>query len=155
MRLRKSDRELLAILDLRFEEGCLFEDDEREGKFSKAWHSFYERVLADEKKREKKETGYPVRDAIKAISGVLRGRAITPAGNPGQDFFVPLQRRINASGLTEDLIVKAAKQAMKEWRGRIRVESVIRQADDLLSKGSGDQEHPSAEVPKRDYLEDL
>lgn len=153
MRLRKADRELFGIIDKRIEDGELF--DEQDGKLRKSWSSFFERVLADEKKRDAKVTGYPVRDAIKAISGVLRGRAITPAGNPGQDFYVPLQRRINASGLTEDLIVKASKQAMKEWRGRIRVESVIRQADDLLSKGSGDQEHPSATAPKRDYLEDL
>jgi nucleoid-associated protein YgaU len=153
MRLRKADRELLATIDTRIEDGELF--DEQDGKLRKAWSSFFERVLADDKKREGKVTGYPVRDAIKAISGVLRGRAITPAGSPGQVFFIPLQNRINASGLTEDLIVKAAKQAAKEWRGRIRVESVIRQADDLLSKGNGDGEHPSAEAPRRDYLEDL
>lgn len=152
MRLRKADREMLALVDEAFAAGDIFGHD-GEAKLRKAWSSFFERVLADEKKRDKKAAGYPVRDAVKAIKGVLRGRCVVPI-SPGQQWFVALQNRINASGLTEELIVKAAHQAAKEWRGRIRAESVIRQADDLLTKG-GDEEHPSESTVERDYLEDL
>lgn len=151
MRLRKADRELFAVIDQRIEDGDLF--DEYDGRLRKAWSSFFSRVEADELKATKKAAGYPVRDAVKAIKGVLRGRCVVPI-SPGQQWFIALQNRINASGLTEELITKAAQQAAVEWRGRIRAESVIRQADDLLTKG-GDEEHPSTETVEREYLEDL
>lgn len=132
MRLRKSDRELLAAIDARHEDGHLFTGD-GEGKLAKAWSSFYERVLSEELKKERAAESYSVARAIEAAKGVLRSRLILPAGKPGRVWFIQLQNRINSSGLNEDLIVKAATAARDEWRGPVKFESLVRQADTLLA----------------------
>lgn len=132
MRLRKSDRELLAAIDARYEDGQLFTGD-GEGSLAKLWSSFYARVLDEELKKSRKETGYSVRSAIEAAKGVLRSRLVLPAGKPSVVWFVQLQNRINASGLDEALIIKAATAAGEQWRGPVKFESLIRQADTLLA----------------------
>ena len=129
MRLRKSDREILASLDSIIEDGTPLTGDQR-----KAWSSFYERVLAEEMKKERAAAGYSVKAAIEASKGVLRSRLVLPAGQPSRVWFIQLQNKINNSGLTEELITKAAEIARDTWRGPVKFESLVRQADSLLSE---------------------
>lgn len=148
MRLRKADREILAALDNSIAEGDL--DHVLSSKQLKAWSSFHERVIRDELKGKKKAgSGLTVASAVKVLDGVLGRRLVLPAAYPrcGQSWFVQLQNRINASGLTEEHLKKAATEAAQAWRGRIKAESVIRQADVLLADAGDDFEYVGGEVP--------
>ena len=136
MRLRKSDRELLALIDTAVADGEL----DWTSKTFKAWSSFYDRVLADELKGgTKKVSGLSVRRAIEVLQATMGRRCVLPAGFPkvAPTWFITLQNRINASGLTEALLKQAAEAALVEWRGLIKAESVIRQADVLLAGEGG------------------
>jgi hypothetical protein len=132
MRLRKADREILAVIDsyVESDSGAMSPNQ------MKAWTSFYERVLRDELKGPKKRGGgLTVADAVKVLQGVLGRRLVLPAAFPrcGQSWYVQLQNRINASGLTAAHLTAAANVAADQWRGPIKAESLIRQADVLLA----------------------
>lgn len=149
MRLRKSDREILATLDnfITQEEGFL------DAVEKKTWSSFYTRVLAEEMKGTSKVTGYPVRDAIKAAEGVLGRRLVVPE-HPGQVFYITLQKRINMSGLDADSIKRAAKAAGEQWNGKVKFESLIRQADSLLADSTPLVKQKGGKHSE-EYMEDL
>ncbi len=148
LRLRKSDLEILAEADsfMMCGSGAI------SAKQEKAWSSFYERVLkAEMKPRGVKKHGPSVTDALALFRGVLGLRLVIPAGNPGASWYAPLQKRINDSGLTPEHLVEAAKLAADTWKGPIKAESIIRQADVLLSgagwgsPGAAPQEHHDLE----------
>lgn len=74
-----------------------------------------------------------VPDAIAAFRGVLGPRLIAPpfsaAGVMGQ-----MKNRIQALGLTKTDCETIAKVAGVGWQGQIRAESLVRQADKLLTE---------------------
>lgn len=129
LRLRKADLEVLATVDSLLETA-----DGLTGKQMKAWSSLYERVLTAEMRPRKSKPALSVVAAIECFRGVLGKRLVVPAGNPGPSFWAPLQNRINASGLTPDHCTEAARAAGFAWKGPIKAESIIRQADVLLSE---------------------
>lgn len=81
----------------------------------------------------KKSTCLTVPDAIAAFRWVLGPRLIAPpfsaAGVLGQ-----MKNRIQALGLTKTDCEAIAKVAGVEWEGQIRAESLVRQADKLLTE---------------------
>ncbi len=133
MRLRKVDHELLSVMEKM--DGIY---DLLDPKQKKAWSSFLSRVAADGMKKVQSSNSYPVRDAITVIREALGTRYCPPAGKPGVAYYAALQGTISRSGLTADLCQRAAKTALKEWGGRIKADSVIRQADKLLAEAADD-----------------
>ncbi len=131
VRLRKADLELLATIDKAIESGHLLV-----GKQVKAWSGFYERLLGAEMRPKRKVGVFSVQAAIGVIKDVLGMRAVLPAGSASQAWYAQMQKRITDSGLNHDLMKEAAGVAGMLWRGPIKVESVIRQADVLLSEAS-------------------
>lgn len=144
--LRKSDLEILAVADsfMTCGSGAL------SSKQEKAWTSFHERVLAAElKPKKEKGEGISVRKAIEVFRGVLGRRLVIPAGSPSPGWWAQLQKRLNDSGITEELAKRGAEVAGAQWKGLIKAESIIRQIDGLLSDASisnmGTQLKPEAE----------
>jgi hypothetical protein len=131
--LRKVDQDILAFVHQRI----INEQFLVLGKELKQWEALYERVKAavDKPKRTPGE-GISVARAIEVFRGALGRRLVVPAGQPGREWYIQLQRRISASGLTEALAKRAAEIAGAQWRGSIKAESIIRQADTLLSEGN-------------------
>ncbi len=131
LRLRKIDLEMLAEVDTVL--GAL--GDEISSKQLKAWSNFYDRVVAAElKPRRSKPAGISVMEAIETFRGVLGKRLVVPAGQATAMWWAPLQKRISASGLTRAHCEEAARVAAATWKGPIKAESIIRQADTLLSE---------------------
>jgi hypothetical protein len=134
--LRKADLEILAVVDDLL-------DGLAEGlspKQHKAWSLFHERVLAAEMKpkKEKQAEGIPVRTAIEIFRGALGRRLVEPVGRPSQWWFVRLQNKLNDSGVTDELARRAAEVAGAQWKGSIKVESIINNVDRLLSDSNMD-----------------
>lgn len=129
--LRKADLEVLAVVD------DMLEGQRHDGLTPaqwKAWSSFSQRVQAAEMKpKTKRGAGLKVADAVEIFRGVLGRRLVLPAGQPGPVWYIQLQNRINASGLTKEHLEAAAKVAAAQWRGPVKAESIIRQCDVLLS----------------------
>ena len=132
--LRRADTEILAAVDDAITSGAA----DLDGKQHKKWASFYERVLKAElaPKKGKDGSGVSVRRAIEVFRGVLSRRLVMPAGEPSQWWFIKLQNKLNASGITEELAKKAAEVASVEWKGNIKVESLINQVDVLCSEST-------------------
>lgn len=129
--LRKSDLVALAAANDRM---YVEDRDPQLTKLVKQWDSFYSRVLAAvNKPKASKGEGVSVRRAIDIFRGVLGRRLVEPAGNPAPFWFIQLQNKLNASGITEELAKKAAEVASVEWKGSVKVQSIINQADLLLS----------------------
>lgn len=147
MKLRRADYELLGVMEKM---GDI--DDLLDPKQKKAWSSLLQRVASDGMKKAQKVTAYPVARAISVISEELGRRCVRPAGQLGPAYFIPLQKVIAASGLTEELIRRAAKAALVEWSGGIKVASVIRQADTLLAVERTEDSTPVRK--KKTYGED-
>ncbi len=144
LRLRKADLEVLATVDSLLE-GDQFRGFPYSGKQMKAWTSLYERVLkAELKPRKSKTATISVSDALNCFRGVLGKRLVVPAGNAGPAWWSQLQNRINASGLTAPLCTEAARIAGDQWKGPIKGESIIRQADALLSDYQHEFDLPEA-----------
>lgn len=155
MRFRKADYELIEALDSVVDDIVDGTVPSLSKQQQKAWSSFYERVQKAAMKPKNSGGGLSVREAVTVLQGVLGRRLVLPAGFPrcGQVWFIQLQNRINASGLTAELVAKAGKEADKQWRnGRIKFESIIRQADTLLADVRLDEE--SGESTPGDYVPD-
>jgi len=135
--LRKADRDVLASVNA-FVESVGVDTAHLDKKQLKQWAGFYERVLSAElaPKKGKDGSGVSVRRCIEIFRGVLSRRLIMPAGEPSQWWFIRLQNKLNASGITEELAKKAAEVASVEWRGNIKVESIINQVDSLCSEST-------------------
>lgn len=150
IRLRKADLEILAIADAVM--------DGRHGRVgsahSRAWSSLMERVTAAEMRPRKPKPSISVNAAVTAFRGVLGNRLVMPAGNPGPGWWSQLQSRLNASGMTEALCTEAARAAGSAWRGPIKAESIIRQADVLLSEAGAEANAPAAPQEVED-MQDL
>ncbi len=146
IRLRKVDLEMLAEVDTHVtcEAGTL------SAKQIKGWSAFYERVMAAE---IKPACVLSVKAAIESFRGVLGGRLVLPAGNPGAGWFSQMQKRINSSGLTVPLCLEAARLAGLEWKGPIKAESIIRQADVLLSEAGWGGSARTAPPEREDMVE--
>jgi hypothetical protein len=80
--------------------------------------------------------GLPVARAIEAFRGVLGGRLIEPPSS-ASGVFAAMQKRLTALGLTIDNCAEVARAAGGAWTGAIKAESIIRQADRLLSGNPG------------------
>lgn len=84
-----------------------------------------------------KDTGVDVKVAVAAFEGVLGSRLTKPMGA----VWGIMQNRIRALGLTEEDCTKIAKAAAAEWRGPVKAESLVRQAETLL-QGTGTSSTP-------------
>ena len=73
-------------------------------------------------------TGIDVKAAVAAFEGVLGTRLVRPMGA----VWGMMQNRIRALGLTEADCASIAAAAGGEWEGRIKAESLVRQAEKLL-----------------------
>lgn len=136
--LRKCDLDIIEVVDDAVT-NTLLVPEELSSKQLKAWSSFNERVLAAINKPKRQRAGVlSVADAIEVFRGVLGRRLVVPAGQPGPEWYAPLQKRLYASGLTALLAKKAAEVAAAQWKGSIKAESLIRQADTLLSDSNMD-----------------
>jgi hypothetical protein len=74
--------------------------------------------------------------------------------HPGQVFYITLQKRINMSGLDADSIKRAAKAAGEQWNGKVKFESLIRQADSLLADSTPLVKQKGGKHSE-EYMEDL
>lgn len=93
----------------------------------------------------KKGTYLTVPDAISAFRSVLGQRLVAP-GFQAVGVLSQMKQRIQALGLTKSDCVQIAKVAGAEWRGPIRAESLVRQADVLMAGAQGELEgtkHPT------------
>lgn len=81
------------------------------------------------------KASFTVPMAVRAIREVLGARIVLPPKYPscGVEWFSPLALRIKQLGLNQDDITEATKAAAQRWKGPIRAESIIRQADKLLT----------------------
>lgn len=128
IRLTQAEREVLAEVDEILGDGFWDDPEERSHKKSrKAWSSFIAKV----RKSEAKAAGLDVKAAVEAFRGVLGSRLILPMGA----VWGMMQNRIRALGLTEADCTAIAKVAAADWAGRIKAESLVRQAEKLLSEG--------------------
>lgn len=80
-----------------------------------------------------KHTGLLIPEAIEAFKEVLGARLVIPP-NGAAGVYMQIKRRIVALGLTRGDCTTVAKVAAVEWEGRIKVESLVRQADTLLAQ---------------------
>lgn len=127
MRLTKAERELLdALLDLDVRD--LTDDVRERARFDKARLSLVAKLEAAEKPRG---TGVAVAAAVEAFREVLGNRLIAPLSS-ARGVWAQMQNRLNALGLSRMDCISAAKVAGVEWRGAIKAESIVRQADRLL-----------------------
>jgi hypothetical protein len=94
-----------------------------------------------------KGTYLTVPDAISAFRGVLGTRLVAP-GFQARGVLAQMKQRIQALGLTRADCVSIAKVAAAEWRGPVRAESLVRQADVLMAGAQGEFE--STKHPHRD-----
>ena len=94
--------------------------------------SAVEKVEASEFPSKKPPTEFSVTAAINAFRGVLRDRLIVPPYS-AVGVLAAMKRRIVALGLTEESCTQVARAAAEQWRGPIRAESLVRQADALLA----------------------
>lgn len=75
-----------------------------------------------------------VPSAVAIIKEVLGARAVLPPNYPncGGGWYAQLGKRLSDFQVTASDVHKAAVIASRQWKGDIRVESVIRQMDVLL-----------------------
>lgn len=102
---------------------------------------------------KKKSTGLAVPKAVEAFRGVLGARLIVPP-TPGPSWWAQMSRKLADYGLTEGDCRTVAKVAAAQWQGPIRAESLIRQADRLLSMSQQElpiaAKHPKAGIDMED-----
>lgn len=154
--LRKEDKEILNAIDGLFTEVDL--SPWLSSKQVKQWTAFHERVIrAEMTPKKRKGEGITVTRAVDVLKGVLGKRLVLPASwpNPGKMWFIPLQNRLNSSGLQKEHIEAAAKVAAAQWKGPIKAESVIRQTDTLLSDANMEMLGLSLPDPVSADMEDL
>ncbi len=150
--MRKADLDIIAALDEEVTNG----NGRLSPKQIKDWVSFHERVLkAQLAPKKKKGSGISVAKAVEVLRGVLGKRLVLPASwpNAGPLWFIPLQNRINASGLTAAHIEAAGKVAAAQWRGGVKAESIIRQTDMLLSDANMEKLGLSLPEPAEDMVD--
>jgi hypothetical protein len=85
-----------------------------------------------------------VPDAIKAFREVLGPRLLAPRYE-ARGVLGQMKNRIQALGLTRSDCTTIAKVAGAEWKGVIRAESLVRQADKLLA--GAQMELPATSTP--------
>lgn len=78
-----------------------------------------------------KKRGISLTDAIAAVRGVLGSRLVLPPTITA-GWAAAQTNRLNQLGMTLDLCRLVAEEAGRQWRGPIKMESVVRQADRLL-----------------------
>lgn len=86
-----------------------------------------------------KGTGVDVKLAVEAFKGVLGARLVLPMGS----VWGMMQNRIRALGLSEGDCTRIATVAAAEWAGRIKAESLVRQAEKLLQDSPANKSTPS------------
>lgn len=94
--------------------------------------SVIEKLELSEFAAKKPSHDLTVNAAINAFRGVLRDRLIVPPYS-AVGVLAAMKRRIVALGLTEETCAQVARAAAEQWRGPIRAESLVRQADALLA----------------------
>lgn len=114
--------------------------------FGKAGAKVKVSLLAKLDKSEKPKTeGLGVKEAVGAFQGVLGDRLILPMGA----VWGMMQNRIKALGLTVEQCSAIASAAGTQWSGRIKAESLVRQAEKLLT----DEGNPSTPRGRRGALD--
>lgn len=105
-----------------------------------------------DKSEAPKGTGVDVKVAVAAFQGVLGTRLIMPMGS----VWGIMQNRIRALGLTTADCTKIAEAAKGEWRGPVKAESLVRQAEKLLhGNPAGDWSTPSGKRGALDIGDEL
>ena len=97
-------------------------------------------------------SGVPAAQAVEAFREVLGNRLIAPLSG-ARGVWAAMQNRLNALGLSRMDCVSAAKAASVEWRGPIKAESIVRQADRLLQ--AAQLEIPGAGSQRPVEMEDV
>ena len=122
IRLTGAEREFLARkID---EAGCTNDKEER----------LRASVLAKLEASEMpvRKTGLSAQVAVEAFAGVLGNRLVQPP-RAALGVWGAMGNRLRMLGLTRGDCVTIAKVAAAAWRGPIKAESLVRQADTLLS----------------------
>ena len=96
-----------------------------------------------------KASGLDVKAAVEAFRGVLGSRLILPMGA----VWGMMQNRIRALGLTEEDCRTIATVAASDWQGKVKAESLVRQAEKLLSESSVPASAKSTPRGRRGALE--
>jgi hypothetical protein len=92
-----------------------------------------------------KSVGLPVGQAIAAFAEALGSRLIAPPSGAGI-IYAQMSRRIAALGLTRGQCLEIAKEAGHRWVGAIKAESIVRQAEVLMS---AEVQSPGRSTPKQ------
>lgn len=77
-------------------------------------------------------SGTSIREAIDAFRRALRDRLIVPPSSAGA-LYARMQQRLSELGISAADCYEVARLAAEVWAGPIRAESLVRQADKLLS----------------------
>lgn len=101
------------------------------GKAKKAAESIVVKLAQSEAPQEKLRDYLTVKDAIEAFRSVLDRRLIVPPNGAGL-LFIQMQHKLKALALTREQCVQAATQAGSEWKGNIKAQSILNQAEALL-----------------------
>ncbi len=95
-------------------------------------------------------TGIDVKAAVATFEGVLGARLIKPIGA----VWGMMQSRLRVLGLTEADCTRIATVAGADWAGRIKAESLVRQAEKMLSDTAAGPSTPRSKRGALD-MEDL
>lgn len=125
IRLTKAEREFL-LNEVPFVRECALQSGNK--RAMKVADAIIAKLEAAEKPRG---SGVPAAQAVEAFREVLGNRLIAPLSG-ARGVWAQIQNRLNALGLSRMDCVSAAKAAAAEWRGPIKAESIVRQADRLL-----------------------
>lgn len=120
LRLTKAEREWIRLALFAYAP-----EDVPEKQYVKITESIREKLRKSE---APKSTGIDVKAAVQAFEGVLGTRLVMPMGS----VWGIMQNRIRALGLTVEDCTKIATVAAGEWAGRVKAESLVRQAEKLL-----------------------
>jgi hypothetical protein len=131
IRLTKGEREYLRQA-VEFSREMNLQAGDRRGM--KSADAIIAKLEAAEKP---KGAGVGAAVAVEAFREVLGARLIAPLPS-ARGVWAQIQNRLNALGLSRMDCVSAAKVAGSEWRGSIKAESIVRQADRLLQAAQGD-----------------
>lgn len=131
------EREVLREADGILRDGYWDDPDEKShSRYRKAWTSLMAKL---DKAEAPKGTGVDVKLAVEAFKGVLGARLVLPMGS----VWGMMQNRIRALGLSEGDCTRIATVAAAEWAGRIKAESLVRQAEKLLQDSPANKSTPS------------
>lgn len=104
------------------------------------------KIEDSEKAAPHRETGLAIGKAIEAFTVELGARLVLPPSPPGSWYAIQT-RKLASMGVTVDDCRSIAKQAGSQWKGKIKVESLINQGAVLLDDAKHGEAGPDNNFP--------